>query len=102
MKFLSVSAGYPGSVHDARILRNSWLFNASKNEDVLAAPQRLLHENITLKPYLEGDAIYPLSRWLMKPLPYSKNIAEDKKAFNPALSQARVSIERAFGVLKGR
>ena len=102
MKFLSVSAGFPGSVHDSRILRNTWIFQQAQNENILTAPLRALGQNNTIRPYLVGDAAYPLYTWLMKPFPYSKNMEPNQERFNLALSQARVTIERAFGVLKGR
>eukprot|EP00794_Sanderia_malayensis_P002006 gene2006-2281_t len=82
------------------MLQNSWLYNAANNEDILDAPQWSMNESVHLKPYLVGDAAYPLSRWLMKPFPYCKSMPEHQKAFNLALSQARVSIERDFSVLK--
>eukprot|EP00794_Sanderia_malayensis_P020755 gene20755-22781_t len=97
-----MSAGYPGSVHDSRMLRNSWLYNAANNEDILDAPHWFMNESVHLKPYLVGGVAYPFSRWLMKSFPYRKSMPEHQNAFNLALSQARVSIERAFGVLKER
>ena len=102
LKFLSMSAGYPGSVHDSRMLRNSWLFAAANNGEILNTPVFPLNRNLAINPYLVGDAAYPLSKWLMKPFPYSRNLSAQQEAFNLTLSQARVSIERAFGVLKGR
>ena len=80
-RFLYVSAGYPGSIHDSRIYRNS---------------------NIKLiSPYILGDSAYPISRMLMKP--YSHLTSDRKeKFFNYQLSKARVRVEQAFGVLKGR
>lgn len=102
LRFLSVSAGYPGSVHDSRILRNSWLFQEANNESILAAPIFHLNENIGLKPYLVGDAAYPLFSWLIKPFQQTKHLAYSQQQFNVELSRARVCIERAFGVLKGR
>ena len=102
MKFLSVSAGFPGSVHDSRMLRNTWIFQQAQNENILTAPLHDLGQNNTIRPYLVGDAAYPLSTRLMKPFPYSKNMDANQEIFNLALSQARVTIERAFGVLKGR
>eukprot|EP00794_Sanderia_malayensis_P000020 gene20-610_t len=90
------------SVHDSRMLRNLWFYNAANNEDILHAPQWSMNESVHLKPYLVCDAAYRLSRWLMKPFPYCKNMPEHQKAFNLALSQEKVSIEMAFGFLKGR
>ncbi len=102
LKFLSMSAGYPGSVHDSRILRNSWVFRDASRGHILTTPVFQLNQSTKIKPYLLGDAAYPLSEWLIKPFPQVKDIDHGQKMFNLALSQARVSIERAFGTLKGR
>ena len=102
MKFFSMSAGFPGSLHDSRILRNSWVFADANNEQILRTPLFQLDDRNSIEPYLVGDAAYSLSRWLIKPFPFSNEMESNAGAFNLASSQARVSIERAFGVLKGR
>lgn len=53
-------------------------------------------------PLLAGDSAYPLSAWLMKPFKQTPTLTESQLCFNCALSQARVVIEQAFGILKGR
>lgn len=55
-----------------------------------------------LGPLLAGDSAYPLSAWLMKPFKQTPTLTESQLRFNCALSQARVVIEQAFGILKGR
>lgn len=52
-------------------------------------------------PLLLGDSAYPLSTWLLKPYHKGTNDPEESN-FNKELSGARVSVECAFGVLKGR
>lgn len=102
LKFLSMSTGFPGSVHDARILRNTWVFREANRQQILTTPTFQLNGTTCIKPYLVGDAAYPLADWLIKPFPQVQNMDNQQQLFNLALSQARVSIERAFGVLKGR
>nr|XP_058972373.1 uncharacterized protein LOC131798721 [Pocillopora verrucosa] len=53
-------------------------------------------------PLLVGDSAYPLSIWLMKPFKQTPTLTESQLRFNRALSQARVVIEQAFRILKGR
>ena len=40
--------------------------------------------------------------WLMKPYPFSPTLSQSEKKFNKKLSAARVTVERAFGILKAR
>ena len=49
-----------------------------------------------------GDAAYPLLPWLMKAYPEGRGITPEQTAFNYRLSQTRMTVERAFGRLKGR
>ena len=49
-KFLRVSTGYKGSIHDARVLRMSSLLRAIKNGDILHSP----------KPRIGGTQVKPL------------------------------------------
>ncbi len=66
-----MSAGYPVSVHDSRILRNSWVFEEESREHILTTPVFQLNESIKIKPYLLGDIADPLSEWLIA-IPSSK------------------------------
>uniref|UniRef100_A0A803K3S6 Putative nuclease HARBI1 n=1 Tax=Xenopus tropicalis TaxID=8364 RepID=A0A803K3S6_XENTR len=77
LRIISVRSGFPGSVHDAHILRQSALYERFTQGEM---PQG----------WLVGDAGYPCSRWLMTPIP------------RPPHVRARSLIERTFGVLKSR
>ena len=100
-KFLDVSTGYPGSIHDARILRLSKLQREIDQGTWLNAPSKRIGGS-EVGPLLVGDSAYPLSVWLMKPFKQTPTLTESQLHFNRALSQARVVIEQAFGILKGR
>ena len=63
LRFISMSTGFPGSVHDSRILRNTWIHQAANNRNILTYPEFDISENFSIKPYLVGDAAYPLSEW---------------------------------------
>ncbi|KAI8493039.1 hypothetical protein Bbelb_290430 [Branchiostoma belcheri] len=54
-----------------------------------------------ISPVLLGDAAYPHLPWLMKPYPDNGHLSEEKTTFNYRLSQARMTVECAFGRLKG-
>ena len=85
LKFLAMSAGFPGSLHDSRMLRNTWIFEQATIEQILTAPVYPLSEVDNIKPYIVGDAAYPIANWLMKPFPFSKNMATIHQKFNLAL-----------------
>lgn len=67
MKFTDLYCGWPGSVHDARVLRNSSLGQRS------AGNMRELFQNGT---HLLGDGAYPLAPWLLVPFKESYNLTE--------------------------
>lgn len=65
-RFLDVAAGFPGNMHDSRVLRNSSLYRRiANNELLLGLTVRVDGRDIT--PVLFGDSAYPLSTWLLKP-----------------------------------
>ena len=97
--FIDTVAGFPGSAHDARVLRNSNIYQEAENGNILQAPLVNINEN-DIAPYLVGDSAYPLSPWLIEPFPEGTN-DPDEKTFNKELSRARGVAEGAFGILKG-
>ena len=62
--FIDVAAGFPGSFHDVRVLRNSSLYQKAENGDILSAGPMHLIGTEEIQPYLMGDSAYPLSPWL--------------------------------------
>ena len=92
MLFTSIFAGFPGSVHDARVLRRSSLMN-----EVEADPSMFPQNS-----HLLGDSAYPLRNWLMVPFKDNGNLTQAQQRYNRRLSSARSVIERAFALLKGR
>ena len=55
-----------------------------------------------IRPLLLTDSAYPATLWQVKPYKQNTMLNHSQKKFNKALSLARVTIERAFGVSKGR
>ncbi|KAL2101893.1 hypothetical protein ACEWY4_003654 [Coilia grayii] len=89
-KFLDIFVGYPGSVHDTRVLKNSPLY-----------------VNRTYPPpgyFLLGDGGYPcLERPICLIAPYKEPVAgRVERRFNFHHSKARSVVERAFGMMKTR
>lgn len=98
-RFLDVYVGWPGSVHDARVLGNSTLYT-NLESGILPNWSRTIY-NTSVPLLILGDPAYPLKTWLMKPFSDTGLTARQRK-FNYQLSRARVVVENGFGRLKGR
>nr|XP_017210663.2 NACHT, LRR and PYD domains-containing protein 3-like [Danio rerio] len=101
MKFWDINVGQPGKVHDARVFCLSSLFDGGSSGTLLPTWTETF-EAIDVPLFLLGDSAYPLSHWLMKPYPEGRGVTPEQIKFNHRLSQARMTVERAFGRLKGR
>ena len=62
---LDVAAGFLGSMHDSRVLRNGVLYRQINNNELLLGPTVRVGSR-EVKPSLLGDSSYPLSGWLLK------------------------------------
>lgn len=87
MMFSDVFTGYPGSCHEARVLKNSDLW-----------PEGLMRCNMV--HHILGDGAYPLRKWLLTPYRDNGHLTQGEKKYNYYHSSNRVVIERAFAVLK--
>ncbi|WAR19619.1 HARB1-like protein [Mya arenaria] len=85
-RFLNVVAKWPGSVHDARIFRESELC------------QQL--ESGALNGYILGDSGYPSKPYLLTP--YLATRSQKQERYNRAQVRTHVVIEQSFGILKRR
>ena len=101
LMFLHVAIGYPGSLHDTQILRVSSLFGKTERNEMLAHPTKSI-DGFNGRPLILSDSAYPSSIWQIKPFPFRQNLPQHQKVFNKHLSSARVTVERAFGMLKGQ
>lgn len=90
----NISVGYPGSLHDARILRESNIFQYVEQY----GSQDLFHG----KYHLLGDSAYPCKIWLLTPYKNFGNLSRAQMKYNKCLSKTRVKIENIFGLLKTR
>ncbi|EFN83615.1 Putative nuclease HARBI1, partial [Harpegnathos saltator] len=81
--FTSVLVGYPRSIHDARVLRNSRI------HEYLAHPDIYFSDN----SYIVGDAAYPIHSNLMVPFKNNGYLTRRELNFNCCLSSARIAIE---------
>ena len=91
MRFVNCYTGWPGSVHDSRVLKNSDFFLHMRNED-----------KFPCNSYLLGDSAYPLETWMMTPYRDNGHLTNQQRRYNYIHSSSRMVIERAFALLKGR
>lgn len=85
-KLIDVFIGYPGSVHDSRVYRNSPLRNS-------------LAEKCG-QYFILGDSGYPLQTNLLTPYKDRGNLTRRQQNYNLKLAKNRYVIEHCFGILK--
>lgn len=78
----------PGSVHDARMLRESSVWRDFERQPPL------------LDGLILGDSAYPLRQWLMTP--FLNPQTRQERQYNAAFVSTRSTVERCIGVLKRR
>ena len=100
--FTDVMVGWPGRVHDARVLANSSLYARGQAETIFPQDKTQVINGVQVPVVIIGDAAYPLLEWLMKPFPDNGRLTPSQRAFNKNLSSTRMVVENAFGRLKGR
>lgn len=88
-RFIYILAGWPNSQHDAQIYVST---NLQKHQENYFAPGE----------YLLGNAAYTNSSHLVSPYKSPFTNEKENRRFNQKLSQIRIDIEHAFGVLKGQ
>ncbi|XP_040070458.1 protein ALP1-like [Ixodes scapularis] len=88
-RFIDVYIGFPGSAHDARVLKESPVL-----EDAEAK---------CAGGYLQGDSAYPLLPYVTIPIKSSKaGLPTWKTTYNMKHCQQRVTIVNTFGLLEQR
>ena len=80
MKCSQIYSGWPGSVHDSRVLKNSELWEHG--------------DNACRTNHIIGDGAYPIKEWLLTPYRDTGHLNAEQRT--------RTVIERSFCLLKGR
>ena len=90
MLITNAYVGWPGATHDARVLRNSPIYEKAENNLILR------------NDFIIGDSAYPLRRWLQTPFRDNGRLNQQQRRYNRSFSKIRQTVERANGHLKGR
>lgn len=93
LSFYRCFARYPSSVGDARILRNSDIF-----EDITNSVGDFFSEDEVIL----GDKAYPVTGWCIPPFINRTRLTAPQILFNKKQASARSIIERSFALLFGR
>ncbi|XP_071579822.1 putative nuclease HARBI1 [Temnothorax nylanderi] len=92
-KFIDCFIGMPDRMHDARVFRQSPLFEHISNARINFISRQL---------HLIGDSAYPLMVNLMTPYKDNGHLTVPQTRYNMKLNCIRSIIERSFGLLKGK
>ena len=99
-RFWDIEVGWPGRAHDARVFANSDMYKQAQLGLLLPDTKKRLG-NTDVGLCILADPAYPLMDWVMKPYP-GQGLSDDRSNYNYRQSRARMTIENAFGRLKGR
>lgn len=93
LKFIDCSVGFPSSVHDSRVFRNSKIYRTIEENRENYLPNNLV---------ILGDKAYPLLSWCIPPFMDNGRLSEQQKLFNQSHAKTRQVVERSFALLFGR
>jgi hypothetical protein len=97
--YTDIYVGWPGSVNDGRVWRNSPL--KRKRDEVAADPTA--HPDFFLShAHLLGDAAYPRETYMIPPFKDNGRLRHKHRSFNKRHSATRMGVERSYAMLKGR
>lgn len=102
--FCIIDVGAYGRGSDGGTLRESAFGHAIQEGTLGVPPHAIIPGAEDLRPLphtFVGDEAFPLRRHLMCPYP-GRNLCRRRRMFNYRMSQARMVVEQAFGVLAAR
>ncbi|KAL2621148.1 hypothetical protein R1flu_001353 [Riccia fluitans] len=99
MRIRDLFTGWPGSITDSRLLRNSGFFALSENGERLNGEPRMV-QGIQVREYIIGDSGYPLLPWLINPYTTAGS-SPTSDFFNLKHASTKSVVEDALGRLKG-
>ena len=97
--YTDVYVGWPGSVNDGRVWRNSPL---KRELDVLTGNPAADPDLAFPNAHLLGGAAYPRELYMIPPFKNTGRLRHKHRRFNKRHSSTRMGVERSYGMLKGR
>ena len=97
--FLDIYTGWPGSVHDARVLAHSTFYKKANAGQLLSRTTKTIC-GASVPVFIIGDSPYPMLPWLMKPYNQPSVDSAEKSTYNYRISRGLIVVEIAFGRLK--
>ena len=79
--FLDVATGFPGTIHDTRVLRQTKLFERAESGEILHVAVKKIR-GVKVRPLILSDGGYPLHNWLVKPFNFTTALSRKEKGFN--------------------
>jgi len=101
-RFTYINADSPASVGDAGTFNKSKLCELLQQGGLLPMSQSKQINGVQVRPYLVGDAAFPLSSFLLKTYDGEHARRSRESCFNHVHIRCRRHVESAFGRLKGR
>ncbi|KAL3680857.1 hypothetical protein R1sor_023813 [Riccia sorocarpa] len=99
MRIRDIFTGWPGSITDSRLLRNSGFYAMCENGERLHGQPRMV-QGIQVREYIIGDSGYPLLPWLINPYT-TTGLSPSRDYFNVKHASTKSVVEDALGRLKG-
>eukprot|EP01018_Ginkgo_biloba_P030784 Gb_25609 [translate_table: standard] len=90
IQFLNICIGYPRSLNDTCLLRNSSFYRLCEGDGRLNG-HLVSISTIDMREYIVGDGGYPLHPWLI--VPFFKAMRNTSNLFNFKLSSTRIIVE---------
>ena len=79
--FLGIYTGWPGNVHDARVLAHSTFYRKANAGQLLSDKTKTL-SGVSVPVFVIGDSAYPMLPWPMKPYSQPSVDSTEKRTFN--------------------
>ena len=98
---MDIYTGWPGSVHDARVLTHSTFYKKANTGQLLSRATKTIN-GTNVPVFVIGDSAYPMLPWLMKPHNQPSVDNTEKRTYNYRVCQGRIVVEIAFSHSKAR